>query len=1139
MPLINEGPDLAQRFSSAGGQTIMNADSPLTRLNYFDGKFLRADDLRREQSYLRQLVQFSNQGLGAGVVYGMDTTLDLQGRLTIGSGLAHDSAGRTLLISATAAFDIGMLIDATRRIARPTVKSQAGNAAFGPCIDAMSAPDDGLTAAAALYLVCVGHAESFCGTEDVYGRLCEEACVTATDRPLIVEGVVVRLLPVTLRSPLPISRAIVLDRRHLRSRVAAALFEDERHVVGSLTSTPGLALDTWCLGAAPSAVGCVPLGVLAREGSQTVFFDAWAARRERIDAPAKRYWAWRMAMRPWDVFLAHVLQFQCQLHEVLRGIRAPGGDDDACRNHGQLLAEAQQYLASVEQSYHKQVEGLAPPGGLASLTALRSRIAVGLRASSIAPTGRILIGGGIIELPSAGYLPVVPGSGVTINTQVRRLLGEGLDLRFCVVRPDFIPHALEEAQHMERISLLQGLDDPNAKPQVDVLVPNGEIVTARAPTPNGWDTVLSLNVGERAVGLAAAEQTPVALHGAGRSELSAGGGAEFHFAGAQEVHDVNRFIRFVRDFATLNLAKLEEREKVLRRVPTDDLANPTGAGISANVVARIATLGTAKDTENENATAVATGWVSMQIHADPFALQVAETTLVSLDVVLSMLRGERRVLMRAQINGSFILTQLPVASGDKRSARGKINGLMHLTTTIGESSGADTSGPLTADVEFTQSGDAAAGTLAVSLVSSGRGRFGYQLDASWSGTPTTARVRLSSSLVREGVFEAVAGNPPPTLASAQLTRSADALQIGSTLRTLSTTAIEALGRELGDAGAGFADAATRTLFPPPLPPTEELTVRGTLDWVLFHRRRTKQCAVAAERPAPAPATKYQVYHYRLKKLGELSLIRDALRTATGITQFAFERVAVVEYPAAQPILLSNIAADWQRVAPANTLAYAAIATAGDTDIPPLEQARLARLVGTLAPATQSDPSTALDALKDVPKALQVLGTSGMIFLVTRQVVKEECHRVFAVRNSDIWGLVKSILTRPSPEEVTAEFKKLSTLLEQQALFEIGHPRFDVDTAKPLDAKQLPGLVSAWNEVEALKGRVVAHRAVWAPPGDSSAARYEVEASAIEGAIGTAEHVKRETVKSQVAPSDVALGDEDQAERCSVVTFLVP
>src|SRR5262249_3028467 len=77
---------------------------------------------------------------------------------------------------------------------------------------------------------------------------------------------------------------------------------------------------------------------------------------------------------------------------------------------------------------------------------------------------RILIRGGIIELPSAGSLPVVNGTDVSVNDQVRALLGEGLDLRFCITTADYIAHAIEEAQHMDRISLLQGIDDPKNKP---------------------------------------------------------------------------------------------------------------------------------------------------------------------------------------------------------------------------------------------------------------------------------------------------------------------------------------------------------------------------------------------------------------------------------------------------------------------------------------------------------------------------------------------------------------------------------------------------------------------------------------------------------------------------------------------------
>jgi hypothetical protein len=1157
-PLINEGSDLVLRVGAPSGQKLVQSDSPLTRLNYFDGKFLRADDLRREQDYVRQLVQFSNQGLGAGIVYGLDATLAGE-QLTIGPGLAMDSAGRTLLVSAAATLRVGTLIEATRRLAdrkqaaraAPRLAARETGAApaeFAPCVDVTAPPGDDLTAAAGLYVICIGHAESLCGTEDVYGRLCEEACITATDRPYLVEGVMVRALPLTLRTAYATSRAITLTRQHLRSLVASAFFEDERHVVESLVSGAGLGLDTWCLGAEPAAVGCVPLAVIARAGTTTVYLDAWTVRRERIEAPARRYWAWRMRMRPWDAYLAQILQFQCQLHEILKQVRVPGTPDDPCASHQEVLSDTAAFLQEVKQSYLSQVETLklAPanaaftlPSGSAGLVALQSRIDRALRAIGGGVQERVLINGGIVELPSAGYLPVVPGV-VTVNRQVQRLLGEGVDLRFCLVRPDYVAHALEEAQHMERISLLQGLDDPAARPEVDILVPNGLMETVTRPELGGWDSTLALNAGQRVTGDAAG-QSPITLHGSGRSETLPGGGAAFHFAGAQEVDDPERFIRFVRDVATLNVATLEEREKVLRRMPIGEVTgSAAGARIATSTVSRIGLLRTGGGAAaHEAAPPVAAGWVTMQIQADPFGMQVAETTPVSLEILLTMVRKDRPLFFRSQVNGTLRLTQGPVPSADSRSVRGQITGLTRLSATAGDT---QVTNPFTADVEVTQAGDAATGSVKVQLVGSERRRFGYQLEASWDGSPTTARLSLTGALMREGVVEAIAGSAPQPLATARLTRSATALELGGELRTLSTTAIEALGRELGDPeGPGFADAAGRTLFPPPPPPSQELTVRGTLDWVLFHRRRTKQCAVAVE-PPPAPRNpKYQVYHYLLKEEAELDAVRKALQTKEGITRFQYDQVAVAEYAATQAALLSDIQSDWKTVdpAPGNSLAYGAIATAGEEDAPSLEQARLSRLASTLAPTTRTDPSTVLEALPDVPDALQWPGTSGIVFLVTRAVVREECQRVFGVPNRDMWQRIRSFITRTTPGEATAKFidESLKPFMGQ-FVFPLGRVVFDAETGAVRDQNQLAKLAQAWSGVSALKGRGLGLRAVWGPPDDPAANLHEIESSAIEPVIPAAGAPVRDQVPSLVAPKEVALGDDEPAARCPVVTFLV-
>ena len=69
-------------------QVFVPASTPLTGLNYYDGRFLRADDLNLERQGQRAYAEFSNQAGGAGVVYGFDLTR--QGtRLSLTRGPGH------------------------------------------------------------------------------------------------------------------------------------------------------------------------------------------------------------------------------------------------------------------------------------------------------------------------------------------------------------------------------------------------------------------------------------------------------------------------------------------------------------------------------------------------------------------------------------------------------------------------------------------------------------------------------------------------------------------------------------------------------------------------------------------------------------------------------------------------------------------------------------------------------------------------------------------------------------------------------------------------------------------------------------------------------------------------------------------
>ena len=69
------------------------------RNNFFDGRFLTAGDLAREQDYLREKQKLHNRALhGYGVVYGLDVS-QRPGKLVITAGLAIDCQGNEIVVA--------------------------------------------------------------------------------------------------------------------------------------------------------------------------------------------------------------------------------------------------------------------------------------------------------------------------------------------------------------------------------------------------------------------------------------------------------------------------------------------------------------------------------------------------------------------------------------------------------------------------------------------------------------------------------------------------------------------------------------------------------------------------------------------------------------------------------------------------------------------------------------------------------------------------------------------------------------------------------------------------------------------------------------------------------------------------------
>jgi hypothetical protein len=1018
------------------GVTVIPADTPLTRLNYFEGKFLRAEDFRVEQRYLRRLVALSNQAGGPGVAYGLSVSLGSGDTLQIEPGLAIDPAGSVLLVPEQASASIQELIDRSAQRLRFQASSTVKRIdTFAECELATAIPPGVVPKAGDLYLITIAHAEAYCGEEDVYGKLCEEACITSTDRPYLVEGVVVRAVPLVLQTPLATSNAVALDKTHLRSRVASAYFADERLRIASLISKAGLQSPVWCFGAEGASGSDVPLAVVARAGSSTLFLDAWIARRERIDPPAKRYWQWRMAMRPWDVFLAQILQFQCQLHDLFVTTPAPGGGDDPCRDAHRLIGEAADIMAGVTKFYAAVTSQLArftaagnvPPetltlaGGLSQLTDLQNKLFSAKQAAYLGSLTRLLIRGGMVELPSAGYLPVTPGSALTINQQVRQLMGEGVELRFCIVRPDFVPHALEEAQHMERISLLDGLDHPDNKPKVDILVPNGEIVQQQLQSMGmGFEAEVAfipsiLGDGSR-TSLTVVPSSLIRVYGAAHADVLDTGGGTFSVAGAAGTTQLTTTVDLAKGIAGIGRAADTTHLETLRGLaPT--AAAPLAAGSVSSLLdnpqlfSRLTSLATealrfnaarqaASLARGQPGTPVATTgtfvpatelqdqwivafWASLNCTRNVFTLAAGDVTPIDLRFVIAV-PAKQATWIDFQMRGDLRIEQAAPATGTERRLSGQLSALYslaHLQAGLGQP---PKTGQVTFATTVTLRTPVGQPPVVEVLLQWGNG-FILQATVTWDGKPLLVNAKLLYRLADQEFSRRI--NQELSLGEAILRENPDVLRPGNTAHTTALAALEIIAAALND--PGFSDVAARQLFPPPRPAAEELLVKGTLDWVLFHRRRTKQCAEAKEPVVFAPARRYQLYHLLAADRRQVERIRNALlKNETGLLkEFRFRPVDQVEFGAAVATLMTSaevVRHDWQAVFPGNDIVYGAIASQGAAvaDGPVLAQGRLNSLEAALAAVSAVDPQATADVLPAVPDVLTVPAVDGIVLLVT-------------------------------------------------------------------------------------------------------------------------------------------------------------
>ncbi len=1011
---------------ASDGVPVIPARSDLSRLNYFDGKFLRADDLTAEQDYLRRLIQLGNQGGGGGVVAGFDAVRSgTADAIDVSPGLAFDAQGRVLALPLVQSLQAGALVAATAA-AQPGATAGASSAAeFADCATPSAGPAVATSQSADLYLLTVGWAEALCGFENVYGKLCEDACSKEKDRSRRLEGVIFRARPLALLTPLVTSTAVLLGAKHLRSRAASAYYADERARVPSLVSGAGLRSATWCLGAAAEVGDEVPLAIFSRSAGGLHWVDAWIARRERMEAPPRRYWAWRMAMRPWPAYLAQILQFQCQLHELLAGAGEGGGvpDPDPCAGARSAIGSASSLLTRLE-TFHRQladnVAELTPllpanaveklslfSGGLAEIGSVRKLL---LGSSGVAPTSdRVLVDGGIVELPSAGYLPVVPGAGETVNAQVRRQLGPGVDLRFCLVTPDYVPHALEMRQHMDRISLLDGLADPARRPPVDILVPNGTLRKNPQPAAGTFYDVavqarsrqLIADVGN--VGPAAGSDGATLLAAAGHSQPLLTGGGQFTLAGTTTANlavfvGLRRVMDAVTASADAATAAPPAAPQATARPGTEAMARfATMAEVARKHLVQLAAAaespqparaGTFTVGQPEAATATTTAvYADLRVLGNPFTMGAAQSTPFG----LSLLAGapSQKVLVDLEASGTLAV-QVPAVdtgTGGAHAAQMVVSvPNLNLSVTVhGQGGVQPKSVALLGNAELRWASDASGGSVLLTLHLREAQTGKAFTDQSWR------YVWKSASPLQGTLFPFVPSEAQPPF-SVHLTQDDAVAGATNALHAGAGAALDILAAQLGD--PTWRGMAESNLFPPPPAPVDGLDVEGTLDWVLFCRRRQSTCEADIPAAAPQPSRRFQVLavderrgDVRWQEVRDAFMKNDAARIAALATRLVPVDVVAFQPGAIAPDDPASAAADWRAKATGNTLLWAGIAMAAPGDPDSVQLNRLTGYESVISTVT-STGGAKVDVVPVLPDAFRG-AADGVIVLVTRQVLVQE------------------------------------------------------------------------------------------------------------------------------------------------------
>lgn len=323
----------------------------LGRTNWFNGRYLTAEALKRQDVYFDARSRLAAQALMPGIAWGLGVRGDtvqappvfLPGddqpprrngfpadrELELQRGLAFDHQGRPILVAQFFRFTIEQLIGVYRTTPQRVV---GGSIEFMPCV--CLAPDpagpSGGTAQvpSGPYLLVIEAAERPDGEAKVVDDLCAGGQPDTCRADAWRGGFGLSLVRFPVELPLRQDLRSVWD---LRGTLSAYFFDVFEHPLWR-RRTPLFATDDgFCAGtgsgrhdAAAVALAMLYLG----EDGSVLFLDPWIPRRVICATPGEDWHRTRFGAPPRAAAWARIHQFQCMLTESLAREPLLRGDDD-------------------------------------------------------------------------------------------------------------------------------------------------------------------------------------------------------------------------------------------------------------------------------------------------------------------------------------------------------------------------------------------------------------------------------------------------------------------------------------------------------------------------------------------------------------------------------------------------------------------------------------------------------------------------------------------------------------------------------------------------------------------------------------------------------------------------------------------